>query len=62
MNGDLVVTSPADLKGTVIVTGTATVNGTGDMSSLTYDPDALAVLQARFGQYRFSTPTRRVNR
>ncbi len=62
VNGNLLVTAPAELKGTVIVTGTATIEGTGDVAALMYDPDVLSVLQAKFGQYRFSTPIRHVNR
>jgi hypothetical protein len=62
VNGDLLVTAPAELKGTVIVTGTATVEGTGDVAALMYDPEVLSVLQARFGQYRFSTPVRHIDR
>ena len=59
VNGDLVVNSPADLKGTVIVTGSAKIDGKGDFSTITYDPDALSALQDKFAQYRFSTPIRR---
>lgn len=60
VDGDLEVAGPADIAGTVIVTGQVTVEGGSGPATLRYDPDALDRLKSVFGQYRFSTPVRRL--
>jgi hypothetical protein len=60
VDGDLEVAGPADIAGTVIVTGQVTVEGGSGPATLRYDPEILDRLKGVFGQYRFSTPVRRL--
>jgi hypothetical protein len=56
VQGNYVQRSPSLVKGLVIVTGTATVQGLGDFAELDYDPDMFSQILIFMGQYRFSKP------
>jgi hypothetical protein len=56
VQGNYVQRSPSMVKGLVIVTGTATVQGLGDFAELDYDPDMFSQILIFMGQYRFSKP------
>lgn len=60
VNGNLTIREPVDLNGTIICTGTVTVDGQSDWVNISYDDDALNALRTAIGQYRLSAAIRRV--
>jgi len=60
VDGNLTVREPCDLNGTIICTGTVNVVGAADWINVNYDDTALNQLRKAIGQYRLSSPFRRV--
>ena len=58
--GNLDVDAPANLSGSVMVRGTVSMRGTGDVSELGFNEDILNVVQQKLGQYRIRRTMTRV--
>ena len=58
VDGALHVSAPAEIRGTVIVTGRVTSGGSPGLATLRYDPDVLSSLRLMFGRYRLAGPLR----
>lgn len=56
VEGDYDQNAPSSINGTVIVKGNLGIQGMGDYSEATYDPDARQRILQITGQYRFSAP------
>jgi hypothetical protein len=56
VEGNYVQRSPSMVKGLVIVTGAATLEGIGDLAELDYDSNICNQVLLFMGQYRFSKP------
>lgn len=56
VQGNLTIRAPAYIRGTIVVTGTTDVAGTGgDYSEVIYDGGMISTVLKTLGQYRFST-------
>ncbi len=60
VDGNLQVRQPSELRGSVIVTGTCTVQGSSDYATLIYDSEAVSAMQESLSRYRVSGPLRPV--
>ena len=58
VDGDLSIRSPAEIAGTIVVTGKLDVRGAGDFSTVYYDEDVLNAMRREVGQYRLSGSVR----
>ncbi|MEY4673559.1 MAG: hypothetical protein RL148_1343 [Planctomycetota bacterium] len=61
VNGNLVLREPSELQGTVVVTGSVTVQGASDFATIAFDEGVLNRLRQTIGTYRQSTATTRPN-
>jgi len=52
VDGDLTMRSPSEINGTVLVTGSMHMQGSGDYATINYDGPALEALMSNFGAYR----------
>ncbi|MHC4944869.1 MAG: hypothetical protein ACYTG7_17780 [Planctomycetota bacterium] len=57
VEGDYAQYAPSQVFGTVIVKGSVWIGGSGDISTITYDPEVRQRILQISGQYRFSSPT-----
>ncbi len=56
VGGNFTMQEPAEIRGSVVVTGSATVSGgTGDFARVLYDDEILAALRRELGSYRQSS-------
>ena len=60
VNGSLTIREPCEIKGTIIVTGNLTVQGSSDFADVYFDDDALNDLRLNIGNYRFSSAIKKV--
>jgi len=61
VNGNLVVREPAELQGTVVVTGSVTIQGASDFATIAFDDGVLNRLRQTIGTYRQASATTRPN-
>ncbi|MCR9243746.1 MAG: hypothetical protein NXI31_01855 [bacterium] len=54
VNGNFTMYAPSDIRGAVVTTGSMTVQGAADYSTITYDEDVLNTLRQNFGSYNIS--------
>jgi hypothetical protein len=59
VTGSVTMAAPAEIKGAMVVRGTASMQGVGDFVTVAFDHAVLDRLQREIGSYRFSRPTRR---
>ncbi len=60
VDGNLQVRQPSEIRGSVVVTGTCTVQGSSDYATLIYDAAAVSSMQLRLSRYRSFGPIRRL--
>jgi hypothetical protein len=60
IDGTFTMRETSDIYGALVVTGNATMQGSGDSSSVYYDDDVLAALRTQIGQYRWTGALRTV--
>jgi hypothetical protein len=58
VEGDLVIRAPSLLRGSIVVTGTVEVLGSGDYAEIEYDQSVLNSLMVAVGQYRIARAMR----
>jgi hypothetical protein len=59
VDGNFTMRDPSEIRGSVLVTGNMTLQGSGDYATILYDEDVLNALRANLGNYRFSTAIQR---
>ncbi|MEQ1631747.1 MAG: hypothetical protein ABL997_05210 [Planctomycetota bacterium] len=59
VNGNLTVREPSELQGSIVVTGTVTVQGASDYATVTFDDGIVNRLRQSLGTYRQASATTR---
>ena len=59
VQGNLVLREPCEIQGAVIVTGSVTIEGSSDYSTVVYDDSILSHLRREVGTYRLSSSVSR---
>ena len=54
VEGNLTINAPCEINGSVICTGTLTVQGSSEIATVSYDDEVLSALMNTFGNYRQS--------
>ncbi len=57
VDGDLVIRSPSEINGSIICTGSLTMQGSIDYATVNYDEDVLNTLMTQIGTYRLANTT-----
>ena len=55
VDGNFTMRDPSEIRGSVLVTGNMTLQGSGDYATILYDEDVLNALRRNLGNYRYST-------
>ena len=58
VDGDVTISAPSVIRGSIIATGIVSVSGAGDYAEVEFDSGVLSALRLSMGQYRVSKAIR----